>query len=170
MEPGGLSRWPWLAAGAAGGDRRQRVGRRGGAEARSGHLRASGPSGVPRQSSRWLADRLLPRFWKLEPGDRTSRSTVLGRLTNGEPFLVEKPTGRGRAILAAVPMDNSWRTNLPVLPDFVRLVHELSYDLAGSRSVVQVPPGEPLIYQPAVEEPPGPVRIIRPMTVPRCFP
>jgi len=117
--------------------------------------------GVPRHLPGGLQTAYFPRFWKLSPATGRRARPCWAGSTNGEPFLVEKPTGRGRAILAAVPMDNSWRTNLPVLPDFVRLVHELSYDLPAQGRSCKYSRGAPNLPA-AVEEPPGPVRIIRP--------
>ena len=100
----------------------------------------------------------FPRYWKLEP----EPSAILGRLTNDEPFLVEKAVARGRAILAAVPFDNTWRTNLTRLPDFVRLAHELVYYLSGSIGASNLAPGEPIVYRPPNDEPPGSVTVSRP--------
>jgi hypothetical protein len=66
------------------------------------------------------------------------------------PFLVEwgDPSRPGRVLLAAVPLDGSWGSNLPRLPAFVPLVHEIVYYLAGARSAeYDVEPGQPLRYR-----------------------
>ena len=77
-------------------------------------------------------------------------------LTNNDPFLVERPFRAGRVLLCAVPLDSSWRTNLPDLPAFAPLAHELIYYLASARSAEHnLQPGQPLLYRPTEETPPG---------------
>src|SRR5205807_2408440 len=69
------------------------------------------------------------------------------------PLFVEKPYKNGRVILSAVPLDKSWRTNLPDLPAFVPLTHELAYYLGGVRaSEHNLQPGQPIRYRPESEE------------------
>ncbi len=76
------------------------------------------------------------------------RATVAARLTDGKPLFVEKPTGAGRVIVSAVPLDNSWQTNLVELPSFAPLAHELVFSLAGSRaSDANLSPGQPIRYR-----------------------
>ncbi|MDB5307061.1 MAG: hypothetical protein JWO38_1263 [Gemmataceae bacterium] len=105
----------------------------------------------------------FPRYWRLEPDPALPPSAILGPMANGDPFLVEKPIGGGRVVLAAVPLDNSWRTNLITLPDFVRLSHELVYYLAGTTgSVLNLAPGELIVFRPRDGEPPAPVTVSRP--------
>ncbi len=106
-----------------------------------------------------LASAYFPRYWKLEtPAD--TRGIPLALLGNRSPWLVEREYAKGRVILAAVPLDASWRTNLTTLPDYVRLMHELCYYLAGGRRArFNLEPGQPLVYQPESSESPGPVRI-----------
>jgi len=54
----------------------------------------------------------------------------------------------GRVMVAAVPLDKTWRTNLPDLPAFVPLVHELVYYLAGVRGAeYNLQPGQPIRYR-----------------------
>jgi hypothetical protein len=66
-------------------------------------------------------------------------------------------------ILSAHPFDDGWKTNLHRLPDFVRLSHELFYFLSGTRSGLRnLQPGQPLMFQPGANEPPGEVRIAGP--------
>jgi Mg-chelatase subunit ChlD len=112
----------------------------------------------------------FPRYWKLEPDAVLPDSATVGRLTNGDPFLVEKPVGRGHAMIAAVPLGNSWRTNLIALPDFVRLAHELAYYLATVGSAANLAPGDPIVFRPPVDEPPGPVALMAPDNRSRVLP
>jgi hypothetical protein len=105
----------------------------------------------------------FPRYWRLEPDPSLPPSAVLGRLTTGDPFLVEKRVGKGRAIVSAVPLDNTWGANLVALPDFVRLAHELAYHLAGARGAeANLAPGEPILFRPPEPEPPSPVTVQTP--------
>ena len=74
-------------------------------------------------------------------------------MTNNDPLLVEKSYGNGRVMLAAVPLDASWRTNLTTLPAFVPLAHELVYYLGGVRAAEHnLQPGQPIRYRPDSEE------------------
>jgi hypothetical protein len=66
-------------------------------------------------------------------------------------------------IVSAVPLDDSWGTNLPRLPDFVRLAHELVYYLAGARGADRnLDATQPIVFTPNPYEPPGPVAVLRP--------
>ncbi|HZT83367.1 MAG TPA: hypothetical protein VFA26_24260, partial [Gemmataceae bacterium] len=96
----------------------------------------------------------FPRWWKLTPPAQGAAATTAARLDSLDPFLVEKPYGKGRVILCAVPLDDSWGTNLhrEVL-EFPLLAHELVYYLAGARVVEHnLLPGQPLVYQPQGDE------------------
>ena len=54
----------------------------------------------------------------------------------------------GRVIVSAVPLDNSWGSNIVDLPAFVPLVHEIVYYLAGARSAdFNLRPGQPIRYR-----------------------
>ena len=72
-------------------------------------------------------------------------ASVSARLDTGDPWVVERPQGRGRAVVVAGPLDAEGGT-LPVNPDFVPLVHELALHLAGGGEARQVRPGEPLVF------------------------
>jgi hypothetical protein len=61
------------------------------------------------------------RWWKLQPKGRT---VVLARLSNGDPFLLEQFTDRGRTIICALSPEPAW-TDLPLHPQFVALTREL---------------------------------------------
>jgi hypothetical protein len=117
-----------------------------------------------------LGDGRLPRYWKLSARD-SALSTAIAMLTTGDPFLVERPTGKGRALVCCVPLDNSWRTNLPDLPAFAPLAHELVSYLAGARSAdSNLQPGQPIVFRPSDDEPPGPVRLQPPDGPPVTLP
>jgi len=63
-------------------------------------------------------------------------------------LLIERPLAAGRVLLSAVPLDSSWGSNLPDLPSFVPLAHELVYHLAGARSAEHnLAPGRPLRFE-----------------------
>jgi hypothetical protein len=84
------------------------------------------------------------------------KASVLARLDTGDPWVVERPHGKGRVILIASALDAEAGT-LPVNPDFVPLMHELILHLgAGSTSPSSVRPGEPIAFDLAgVAVPPG---------------
>jgi hypothetical protein len=107
----------------------------------------------------------FPRRWRLDTTAATKGNTgsPVARLTTGEPLLVERGFGAGRVIVSAVPLDDSWGTNLPRLPDFVRLAHELIYYLAGARGAERnLDATQPIVFSPHPYEPPGPVVVVGP--------
>jgi hypothetical protein len=89
------------------------------------------------------------RWWKLIPPDISEAGSVIAKLDQpGNPLFLEGKRGDGRIILSAVPLDNSWRTNLTDLPAYVPLTHELIYYLASARaSEHNLEPGQPLRYR-----------------------
>jgi hypothetical protein len=95
-----------------------------------------------------LGDARFPRWWKASVLGRNSNSIPIALFNNNDPFLIEKPFRNGRVILSTVPLDKTWRTNLPELPAFVPLAHELVYYLAGARGAEHnIQPGQPLRYR-----------------------
>jgi hypothetical protein len=100
-----------------------------------------------------LGQARFPRWWKLTtPGRNTGGITValLRSATAEYPFLVESVDAdrAGRVLMTSVPLDTSWGTNLPQLPAFVPLLHEMVYYLAGARSAeYNLEPGQPLRYR-----------------------
>jgi len=93
-----------------------------------------------------LGEARFARWWKVSGGQ------AAGLLSNGDPLFVEKAYRSGRVLLSVVPLDNSWRSNLPDLPAFAPLIHELVYYLAGTRAGnFNLQPGEPLL--PSTGEP-----------------
>ena len=107
----------------------------------------------------------FPRRWKVDPaaGANGVTGTPIALLSTREPLLVERAFGKGRVVLAAHPLDNSWKTNLVRLPDFVRLAHELMYYLAGTRTAERnLNPNQPLVFTPRPPEPVGPVAVASP--------
>jgi hypothetical protein len=84
-----------------------------------------------------LAAAYFPRWWKLDASRKEDDGVTVALMrspTAEYPFVVEKTYKAGRILLCAVPLDGSWGTNLPDLPAFVPLAHELVYYLAGARS------------------------------------
>jgi hypothetical protein len=112
---------------------------------------------------------VFPRRWRLDTtGVNGPTGSPVARLTTGEPLFVERGYGTGRVIVSAVPLDGSWGTNLPRLPDFVRLAHELVYYLAGARGAARnLDAAEPIVFTPNPYEPPGPVAVLGPDGRPR---
>lgn len=123
----------------------------------------------------------FPKRWKVDPAAGVNGATgiAIATMTNGEPFLVERGVGRGRALMCVVPLDNSWRTNFHTLPDYVRFAHEMGYYLAGAKAAERnLAPGQPIVFDPRTNEPPagitiavpdGPAKVIQPKTWPVVF-
>jgi hypothetical protein len=109
-----------------------------------------------------LGEARFPRWWKVSVPGKDSPSVPVALLTNNDPLFVERPfpggasratPGAGRVLLVSVPLDSSWHTNLPDLPAFAPLAHELVYYLAGARSAeYNLQPGQPLHYRPDGED------------------
>ncbi len=70
-------------------------------------------------------DLLNPREGKPDRGE----ATVLARLENGDPFLVENTYGKGQVMQCATSCDDSW-SNLPVRPLYLPLMQRLVTYLA----------------------------------------
>lgn len=107
----------------------------------------------------------FPRRWKVDvaAGANGMTGSAIALLTTREPLLVERSFGKGRVLLATHPLDNSWKTNLIRLPDFVRLAHELLYYLAGTRTAERnLNPNQPIVFTPRPPEPVGPVAVVSP--------
>jgi hypothetical protein len=118
-----------------------------------------------------LADARFPRWYGVTTPGRGAVGVPVALLTNNDPLLVERQYHSGRVLLCTVPLDNTWRTNLPDLPAFAPLAHELVYYLAGARSAeYNVQPGQPLRYRPAGDEPPGTVTVQPPEGEPKQVP
>jgi hypothetical protein len=90
----------------------------------------------------------FPRWWKLSTPGKSAPGIPVASLRSAAsdyPFLVERAWQAGRVLVSAVPMDGSWGTNLPDLPAFVPLAHELIYYLAGARaSEFNLQAGQPI--------------------------
>jgi hypothetical protein len=107
----------------------------------------------------------FPRRWKVDTaaGANGTTGVAAALLSTREPLLVERTFGKGRVLLATHPLDNSWKTNLIRLPDFVRLAHELLYYLAGARVAERnLNPNQPILLTPRPPEAVGPVAVVSP--------
>jgi VWA domain-containing protein/aerotolerance regulator-like protein len=95
-------------------------------------------------------------------------ASVSARLDTGDPWVVERPWGRGRVLMLATPIDAEAGT-LPANPDFVPLTHEWALHLAGGggRSPI-VRAGEPLIFP--LDPPPAPGVATLPLETPDGHP
>ena len=92
-----------------------------------------------------LTQARFPRWWKVTP---IQGATIAALFTSGDPFLVEKTTGRGRVWMCTVPLDRSWGANLPTLWEYPVLVHELTVYLAATRTAeFNLQPGQPIRFQ-----------------------
>lgn len=115
----------------------------------------------------------FPERWKLDlaAGVNGITATAVARLTDREALIAERGVGRGRAAICAVPLDNSWGTNLVTLPDFVRLAHELLYYLAGAKAAERnLAPGQAIVFAPRPVEPPAGVTVQTPDDASRTVP
>src|SRR5205085_2477306 len=86
------------------------------------------------EPSSGLANAHFRHWWKVQPLAADSSTITAARLDNRDPLLVEGRYRGGRVIVCTVPLDKSWVTNLPDLPEFPVLAHELVHYLAGVRS------------------------------------
>lgn len=101
-------------------------------------------------------------WWRLDTS-APGAGNVAAQFTSGDPLLVEKSFGKGRVLLSAVPLDDSWPTTLLRSHDFVRLCHECLYHLAAVRAAeVNLEARQPIVFRPADGEPPGGIEITRP--------
>lgn len=140
VDPAAWNTLDWMPAklGAAAGDPAARR-----VVARPAPPTFSGPAlaGFGKGEAPALGEAGLFAYRKLEPAPGAS---VSARLDGGDPWVVERPRGRGRVVLLAGPLDAEGGT-LPVNPDFVPLVHELALHLAGGEPR-DARPGEPLAF------------------------
>lgn len=87
----------------------------------------------PRNGS--LADAAIRMWFRMaEPADASmaaDATTILARLENGDPFLVEKKFGEGRVIACATAVDADW-SNLPMRPFYLPLLQRLTVHLAST--------------------------------------
>lgn len=112
----------------------------------------------------------FPRYWKVEATGEGS-GIPIALLMNRAPLLVEKSIGKGSVILSTVPMDNSWRTNLTDLGDYVRLTHEIVNHLASPHGGdANLESRQPIVFRPRDGERPGPVTVQPPEGPPRRIP
>ena len=111
------------------------------------------------------------KYWKLDPSVGGPSVNVACSLSTGDPFLITRGFGRGVAMLACVPFDRSWPTDLPTLPDYVRLMHELLYSLVGVKSMDRnLTAGSAIAFTPDPREAPSAVTVHAPDIAPRLLP
>lgn len=82
---------------------------------------------------------------RLPVNDERSRTTVLMRLPNRTPILVDMPAGEGRMLVAGFAATPDW-SSLPLKPEFVPLMlRSVAYlrRAAGASAPSAVQPGEP---------------------------
>lgn len=71
-------------------------------------------------------------------------TSVTARLDTGDPWVVDRSAPRVMLLAAAIDAEAG---TLPVNPDFVPLVHEWIFALAGGRAPTPLQPGEPWIIE-----------------------
>lgn len=99
----------------------------------------------PKASDAALA--LVKSYWKLEPDERDPAVRIGGRLSTGEPFLVERKLGKGYVLLLASSLDPSGG-NLPALKSFVPMLHEtLAYLATPVMLDSNVAPGTEVVLE-----------------------
>lgn len=125
-------------------------------------FRESGPSG-------WASVN-LPNWWQLD-ASLIPNANRFGRLTSGSPMVVTRPFGMGQAMIVAMPFDRRSGSPLTKQPDFVRLVHELLYELTGAKAVeFNRTSGQPITFTPQPPEPPASVTVSAPGEAARLVP
>jgi hypothetical protein len=89
-----------------------------------------------------LAQARVYNHWQLEPAPGAS---VVLRLTNGDPLLLQRPFGQGQVLLWGTSLGGAW-TSLPVRQAYLPFVYRLLVLAAGhGRAARNVQPGQPLI-------------------------
>jgi len=87
---------------------------------------------------------------------------VLAKLDDGEPLLVERRIGRGRAVMLGAGVQVGW-SNLPLRQIFLPLVTQLTLELAGVRPCGrELLAGQPLSLDLAGRTEPVEVEVTRP--------
>jgi hypothetical protein len=102
-----------------------------------------------------MSDAAVKMWFTLQDAPATSGAApgnVLARLENNDPFLVERPYGEGRVIVAATAIDGDW-SNLPMRPSYLPMLQRITVYLAstiypprnldvGRELVAFLPPGD----------------------------
>ncbi len=97
---------------------------------------------------------------------RVAGGTVVAKLENGTPLIVEKEAGRGRVLLVTTSADADWG-NLPLRPLFLPLLHRAVKMLAGGGNtansylvgdVASIPAPGPTGPPPEILDPTGDLR------------
>ncbi len=81
-----------------------------------------------------LSEAAIKVWFKMKAPDKTGGAqdpVVLARLDSGDPFLAEKPFGKGQVIACATACDADW-SNLPARPSYLPLVQRLCVYLASN--------------------------------------
>jgi len=69
-------------------------------------------------------------YWRLEADEKDPAVRVAALLDSGDPLIVERKVGKGHVIVTAVSLDLR-DGSLPLMQNFVPMVQELAYYLAG---------------------------------------
>ena len=73
---------------------------------------------------------------------------LLGTFSNGRPFLIERPYGRGRVLMLTTSLDNGW-TSLPLSNFYLPFVQSLARYAAENASALVEIDVNPVIVRPA---------------------
>lgn len=96
----------------------------------------------------------MTNWWKLKSVTKKAQdenegqqvsSVILGRLNNGDTFLVQQNFGEGRVLMLNQPLDADWST-MPAKNDFLPFLHEMLFSLTGWRTDRNVDSGSQLVF------------------------
>lgn len=77
----------------------------------------------------------FPRWWKITLAKNALPG--MASFSNGDPFLLEAPFGKGKVILCTAPLDRSWAANFPSVWEYPIFVHEVIARLADAGKTAQ---------------------------------
>ena len=78
-----------------------------------------------------------------DAAESNGESTVLLRMTNGDPIVVSARRGRGQVVQFALPCNASW-SSLPLRMIYLPMMQQLVLDLAGRRKTTTLNVGQPI--------------------------
>lgn len=85
-------------------------------------------------------------FKRVRMAAADSATSVLARLDDGEPLLVERQVDKGRVLMLGTAPQTPW-SNLPLRPIFLPLIAQLTFELAEvEQARADVIAGRPLVY------------------------
>jgi len=105
---------------------------------------------------------LVSKHVRMAVGEESAETSVLARLDDGEPLLVQRNVGRGRVLLLGTSVHVNW-SNLPLRPIFLPLMTQLTFYLAEvEQTRRELIAGQPLVIPLADQPQPVAVEIVPP--------